>query len=67
MKIITLSSFDAVAWRKNSRLRMRTLRRAVRMGRDGQEVQIRTPDGILVDLIPSDAEARACGYKIDRG
>jgi hypothetical protein len=68
MAQITVIKVGTDQWAKPAQ-RQTVRRRAIRMGADhpDHEVEIRSAlDGALLDSIPSDNDARACGYAIDR-
>lgn len=68
MAHISVIKIGTDQWKRQT-ARATARRRAIRMGGDhpDHEVQIRSAlDGELLDTIPSDRDAAACGYKIDR-
>jgi len=68
MTQITVLKVGTEQW-KNPAQRQAVRRRAIRIGSDhaNHEVEIRSAlDGSLLDSIPSDADAKACGYAIER-
>lgn len=68
MKTMQLGGFMSRQWDNETgggKFRKQIRRRAIRMG-GAEAVEIRTEYGNLVDYIPSDAEAKACGYAVER-
>ena len=68
MKTLQMTGFQARQWHNElggKKFRKQIRRRAIRMG--GMEaVQIVDSDDKVVDFIPSDAQAKADGYAVDR-
>lgn len=66
-KVITLTGFMSRQWKAadGEKFRRQVLRNALRDS-GGEAVEIRLDTGVIVDRIPSDAEAAADGYSIDR-
>lgn len=67
VKTVTLTGFMSRQWTsaRGEKFRKQVVRNALRESR-GEAVEIRLDTGAIVDRIPSDAEAAADGYSIDR-
>jgi len=66
-KVIKLSGFMSRQWKavRGEKFRKQVVRNAIRES-GGDAVEIQSDTGVIVYRIPSDAEAAADGYIIDR-